>query len=223
MKRLGMLVAALLCVTIGGVYAAWTYAENSGIAPVEKDKAIQLESYIDSKEAPGVYNINPIVNSVNPEVNDEDLFYFDSALSVEGNTENPHKVMLVVNCDLEITFKPSDYATDDVKTGAIDTTVTFSMLDSYANLEMNGQRLFTSFAPTTVTISGVTTTDEVHKWTWDEGRGLFTYTITRVRLLTHLNFVMNENFKLETSQDHQAFSTAITGMTIKTTVAKAGA
>lgn len=222
MKRLGMLVAALLCVTIGGVYAAWTYAENTGIAPVSKDKGIQLETYIDSQEAPGVYNINAIVDTSNP-VNNEDLFYFDSGLSVDGDQVNPHRVVLVVNCDIEITFKPSDYASDDIKTGAVDTTVTFSMLESFINLEIDGVKLFTSFAPTEVNISGVTTTDEVHKWTWDEGRGLFTYTITKDRLLTHLSYAMNPNFKLESAAEHKAFDAAITGMTIKTTVEKTGA
>ena len=219
MKRLGMLVAALLCVTIGGVYAAWTYAENSGIAPVSKDKGIQLETYIDSQEAPGVYNINAIADASNP-VNNEDLFYFDSGLSVENDQANPHKVVLVVNCDIEITFKPSDYASDDIKTGAVDTTVTFSMLDSFIDLAIDGVKLFASFAPIKVNISGVTTTNEVHKWIWDEERDLFTYTITKERLLTHLNYAMNPNFKLESSAEHKAFDTAITGMTIKTTVEK---
>lgn len=219
MKRLGILVAGLLCVTIGGVYAAWTYAENASVSPVDKDKAIQLETYVDSGEAPGVYNLTPMVDTTNP-VNNEDLFYFDSSLSVSGDTEDPHRVELVVNCDLVITFTPSEFASDDVKANGYDTTVTFSMQDAFKALQVDGVSLFNKFEPTTVDISGVTTTGELHKWTWDEAKGCFTYTITKANLITHLNYELNDEFKLESSAEHSAFSSAITGMTIKTTVAK---
>ena len=89
------------------------------------------------------------------------------------------------------------------------------------HLEMDGQKLFVSFAPTEVHISGVTENpEEIHKWLWNEEMGMFTYSITKERLLIHLNYATNENFKLESSTEHRAFSEAITGMTIKTTVSK---
>lgn len=46
MKKLSILVALILCVTIGGVYAAWTYAESAVEAPAPVTTGIAIEEAI---------------------------------------------------------------------------------------------------------------------------------------------------------------------------------
>lgn len=223
MKKLSILTASLLCLTVGGVYAAWQYAEKD-VAPVSTDKGIQLESYVDA-EAPGVYTLTPEVNSENT-VNSTDLFYFDSYQSVghEDAADNPHGVAFVTNCSLTITFKASDYATEEIRTKGLATTVSFQLsvgddIDAY---EYKDIAIFTDFAGTQLTILPVDSTAGENEgvWTYDSTNDIFTYEITRQDLNTLLGVQINPNLKLENSTEHKGFDEYITGLTIKTTVAK---
>ena len=45
MKKLSTLIALLLCVTVGGVYATWTYTSDAvDIMDVTKEAVIELEN-----------------------------------------------------------------------------------------------------------------------------------------------------------------------------------
>ena len=44
MKRLSILIALMLCVTIGGVYATWTYAGTNDIADAFAEAKSQLQT-----------------------------------------------------------------------------------------------------------------------------------------------------------------------------------
>lgn len=225
MKKLSVLMASLMCLTVGGVYAAWSYAE-SAVAPAEADKGIQLEGYVDTKNAPGMYTLTPNVNTAN-EVNNKDMFYFDSNLQVNSDLEDPHKVILVTNCSLEITFTPNQVATNEVKANGIATTVSFVFGKDIASLIFDGEEVFTNADLNTLEISGVgedtDASDKKVNWTRNEtpeGDITFTYTITQEQLIALLGIEVNPELRLENSTEHAAFSSLITGLTIKTTVAK---
>ena len=224
MKKLSVLMASLTCLTVGGVYAAWSYAE-SAVAPAEADKGIQLETYVDTKNAPGSYTLTPVVDKDNP-VNNKDMFYFDSNLQVNSDTNDPHKVILITNCSLDITFTPSDMASVDVKANGMATTVSFVMSKEINELLFDGEQVFTAAELTTLQISGVgddaDASDGAVTWTRTEENGeiSFTYTITQEQLVALLGITVNPALRLENSTEHATFSALITGLTIKTTVAK---
>ena len=225
MKKLSILMASLTCLTVGGVYAAWSYAE-SAVAPAEADKGIQLEGYVDTKDAPGSYTLTPVVDSANP-VNGKDMFYFDSSLQVENNTSDPHRVILVTNCSLDITFTPTDMASVDVKENGMATTVSFMMSKGIDELLFDGEQVFTQAQLLTLEIAGVgddkDASDNQVNWTKNVGENgdiSFTYTITQKQLVALLGITVNPELRLENSSEHATFSALITGLTIKTTVAK---
>ena len=171
------------------------------------------------------YTLTPVVDKDNP-VNNKDMFYFDSNLQVNGATSDPHKVILVTNCSLDITFTPSDMASVDVKENGMATTVSFVMSKEINELVFNGEQVFTAAELTTLQISGVgddaDASDGAVTWTRTEENGeiSFTYTITQEQLVALLGITVNPALRLENSTEHATFSALITGLTIKTTVAK---
>lgn len=221
MKKLSVLMASLMCLTVGGVYAAWTYSE-SAISQQTADKGVQLQGYTDTKDAPGVYTLTPQVNSSNP-VDSENLFYFDSNLQVNNKTDDPHKVCFVTNCSLVITFTADEHAPNDLRTNGLDTTVSFMLSKNIEEFTFVGKRVFTQAKLTSLQISGVGTdtdpSDGAANWT-KTGENVFTCTISQDHLVALLGLTVNQDLRLENSAEHKAFDEAITGLTIKTTVAK---
>ncbi len=51
MKKLGLLIAMILCVTIGGVYATWTYTQNTDVA----DEAVNINMNLTDVAYSGSY------------------------------------------------------------------------------------------------------------------------------------------------------------------------
>ena len=224
MKKLSVLMASLMCLTVGGVYAAWTYSESE-IAPAEADKGVQLQTYTDTKEAPGVYTLTPQVDNEDP-VDKTNLFFFDSSLSQELDEADPHRVCFVTNCSLDITFTPNEHAPNDLRENGLDTTVSFVLGKALTDLTFAGKEVFTEAKLTTVVISEVgedqDPTDGTMNWKKEEvdGQVVFKCTITEAQLDSVLGLTVNSALRLENSQEHKAFSELITGLTIKTKVEK---
>lgn len=104
MKKLSLLIALVLLVTIGGVYATWNYAQGE----VETKQAFVLPtmSEVDTGSDKGTISID--TSGVTIKVDDSDT---DSVA---------HKPVLVVTgSDIVITFTPATGADDDIRTNGI--------------------------------------------------------------------------------------------------------
>ena len=61
MKKLSILVALILCVTIGGVYAVWNYAENAVEAPDDVTAGVQITESVSETEKGEITLTNTLV------------------------------------------------------------------------------------------------------------------------------------------------------------------
>lgn len=113
MKKLSLLIALCMLISIGGVYATWVYSEKSDVADITGATAITMTEATFS----GTYGTYAVDTSqLNMQVDPK-----------EGTT---HVTSLVITGNLVITFKPNTYAPDDVKNNGVDSTFQFSLSNS---------------------------------------------------------------------------------------------
>ena len=231
MKRIGLWMAALIAVTVGGVYAAWTYAEGA-VSPVESDKAIQMEGFVDAG-AEGEYVLTQTANS------NDTMFYFDALKSVvpdhaEAETDQ-HQAVLVTNCSIGLTFTANPNAEATVLANGLDTTITISITKPNLTVNLDGvaEKIFEKETPIVINIAGVGATNELtqetdgsYTATWTvgtDGKFSFAIDLATMKEIVKENFVVSDAIDLENVAEYKAFQTAIAGLTILTHVSETGA
>lgn len=114
MKKLSLLMALMLLMTVSGVYAVWTYSSSSDIADAYDETQITINDY-QLAGANGIYTVES-----------------NLAISVDQKATDDHTAVLVFSSvdgdpiHLTVTFKPADHAEVDIKAGAIDTELYFT-------------------------------------------------------------------------------------------------
>lgn len=103
MKKFTMLVALILCVTIGGVYATWTY-QGGEVQQLHQHFNVYMGA-VDNDEAKGV--LKTVMNALSIKLDDADNNYVAEAV-VEGY--------------IEFVFAPKTNASDAVREHGIDLT-----------------------------------------------------------------------------------------------------
>ena len=101
MKKLSILVALILCVTIGGVYAAWSYTSSS-MTSVDRTLSHGLTAAVTDGDV-GVFQITQ--NSVD--------------LAIDQTAIGNYTAKLIVTGSVTVTFTPNDGAPEDVINNAI--------------------------------------------------------------------------------------------------------
>ena len=215
MRKISLWMAALVAVTVGGVYAGWTYAENA-VPEVTTDKGIQLEGAVSDSDK-GFYTFTQT-----EKVSGKGLFYFDSAATVNGVTgEGKNAVVLVNNCEFTVTFTAHENATPDVLANGLETELHIhnTKKDAVVDLGAGNQAIFSTCNDIIITVSGVDTSSAYH---WDrsvvDGKVVFTFTLSQDDLqdLFDANMKISSAMVLDSLAMHSAFDVAIEGMTIKT-------
>lgn len=117
MKKIGLWMAALTAVTVGGVYATWNYAESNNISKVEQEKAIALAPAHQDGEI-GSYAVVPSADYG---------MWIESSGSMDSNATDKHKAVFVMTGSIKILFTPKDVASVDVKNNGIETKFEFSL------------------------------------------------------------------------------------------------
>ena len=113
MKKLTVLVALLLCVTIGGVYAAWTYTA-SDITPATNIPANKLMVDPTFNGASGSYHVNEGDNTA--------TIYIDAA-------EGTLNTVLSFSGSIIFTFDPADTISSGPLARALNATITVTAID----------------------------------------------------------------------------------------------
>ena len=156
MKKLSLLIAMILCVTIGGVYATWTYTQNTDVADESVNKSLNLTGveYVGSY---GTYSVN--VDGL--------------TLKIDPKPSTTHVTSLVIDGKIDIVFTPNSVAPQAVKDSAVRSTYLFTL--SNPNWLYQGSP---------VVVLTHTDAHEI-EWT-KQGDGTFKYTISAEALADHI-------------------------------------
>lgn len=183
MKKLSLLIAMILCVTIGGVYATWTYTQNTDVADEAVNKTMNLTGVAYSGSY-GTYLINAdsLLLKIDPE---------------EGST---HITSLDITGEIIITFTPNSVAPQNIKDEGVPSTFQFSL--SNTNWKYDDGH---GDGPQDV-ISLTHTGKEDIDWGDADENGVFTRTIEATELATYLNLT---KFNLDTKVKYDAYSAVL--------------
>ena len=123
MKKLTVIIALMLVVTIGGVYATWNYAQGEVLA---------VDEYLDGTTT---RITEKVIDTAKGKIAVD-----DSNLSIEIDDSNNDKIAeLVVSGYIQVTFTPSDGADESVSVNGIPLQFTIS----HTGLLHDGQPIFT--------------------------------------------------------------------------------
>ena len=216
MKKLSVLMASLMCLTVGGVYAAWTYAETNIANYHSEEKVVALAEVSTDSTAYGTYKV---------EFSDDFKIEIDSAqaLGLTGQTRasgtgvyHQHEAVLTATGSITVSFKPAAQASDDVKDFGILTNVYFSTSKEMDTMKWkDGNNIF-AFDDNSCTFGFgddnlATGAVDSAKWTWDEEDGRFEYVFDTAALKSI--FTLREGIVLDSSKLHDDFFMITEGLT----------
>lgn len=193
MKKLGLLMAMALTVTVGGVYATWTYAKGTDVADETVNMTLNLTdvAYIGSN---GTYKIDTT----------------GLTLKIDPKAGTAHTTALYVDGSIVITFTPNTHAPEDVKENAVASTFQFGLTNSNWTFDDDGEG--GEAAKSIITLEHA----EKHDIAWTKGAdGVFSYTIDADEIAEHITLT---EFVLDTKVKYDAFNTALGNGQITITV-----
>lgn len=193
MKKLSALIAMVLCLTIGGVYAAWTYTNGAAdVTDVHKTLTIGLTSATASG-AIGDYTIETNITGITIEQNGENDPSYDFHKAVlEFHTSDAQDPYIKIKLDL----RPD---AEDTALQNLTTTYEISIVD------VAGQYLGTDIFQDLKTGAQAKTNIAAGDWQLvDASQGIYSYTITNFDEEFELN-----DFVLGTKAEHTAFGLAL--------------
>lgn len=212
MKKLSVLIASLLCVTIGGVYATWYYATSNNVG--DKHQLIGLELTADKLQGGyGSYTVDVKVGMwIDPaSENSYKAALCFGAADIDGNVTRaqPGDAAIV------ITYAPDTYVPDDVDNNGLTTYWSLSWkkgdLTNLADWKYGNTSIFSNINTTVTTIYPYRTEDQTNVWS-AKADGKFTYTITVETLSNMIN--LTAGITLDSITKYNEFQAALSGGTI---------
>lgn len=187
MVRLGLIALLLVCITITGVYAVWTYAGTNDIADAYAEAKVTIAD-VELTGANGTYKIES-----------------NLVLTIDQANSN-HEAKLVFGANdgqpiyLRVTFTPAENAPQTIKENGVPSELYFG---TTVEMKYDGHDIFT-FAN-----SGNDILDNIFTWEKNEEQGTFTYTLDQAALEEMIS--LGHTFVLDTKAKHDAFRVALTG------------
>lgn len=198
MKKLSVLLALMLCVTIGGVYATWTYSETNDIYDAEYEAKVTLEDAVSTGSA-GTYKVES-----------------NLVLTVDqANTDHEAKLVFSANNGeeifLKVTFTPADGASEDIKKNAVPTELYFkTTVPMQYKMDAQGNYSATGTPADIFTFSNPSDGNFSANVVWNpEANGTFTYTLNQDDLEDMIS--LSQTFKLDVKAEYDAFREALAG------------
>lgn len=198
MKKLSILLALMLCVTIGGVYATWTYAGTEDIADAFAEAKVTITD-AELTGANGTYKIES-----------------NLVLTVDQANED-HEAKLVFSSNnsdaiyLKITFTPASNAPQNIKDHAVPSELYFgTTTDMQYSIDDDGNYDAAGTPTDIFSFTNVSDGDLDVNITWNpESDGSFTYTLDETALKSMIT--LSQTFVLDLKSEHDAFRTALNG------------
>lgn len=178
MKKLSILVALILCVTIGGVYATWVYPGND----------------IGRLEAPVSNNMGEVTFSGS--MGTYSLVSNDMALIIDQDGNQTFNTKLTYSGNLVFTFTPAANISDAQRDAALNAKV--SVMGTDVASAVYGTKQIWAFDETKIVT--------LNKADWSENNGVYTYTFACSKLADTVK--LSQVFNLPTYDDFKAFSDA---------------
>lgn len=252
MKKISTLMAALTAVTVGGVYAAWVYAEGNlqnissaeqviTVAGIDTTTSLKAGHYlitasddlkfiIDSAAALELTNNDRYTEPT--ELNnatDYDGYYIvgtsASGYAVAGKYHQ-HEAVLAVKGEITVKFTPAQEASDDIQTRGLLTNVYFTNPSAITieNIDWEGVKPILSFNSLSHKLGeeDSTKTDDV-EWVTSEEGGKTVFTYTYTAAELAQMLTLKQGIILDTAADHTNFSNKLDGLTVKLHVDQATA
>ena len=229
MKKVGLWMAALASVTVGGVYAAFNYAGDFSSVSKTEARSVSVAAAT-TNTAAGSYGVTVTTLSI----------LIDSAKALNKVTdEKPeeNRAYMKVEGNILVTFTPNPNIDPVYATNGIPTTFSFSKADttndwSYIATDKDGVKggedgtettqMFTVDETKTFTI-GMANSQETLKWV-SAGNGTFTCEIPCSIIndddaeTTDDVLTFNSDIILETAKEHDEFYNAVLKNSLKITV-----
>ena len=189
MVRLGLIALLLVCITITGVYAVWTYAGTNDIADAYAEAKVTIAD-VELTGANGTYKIES-----------------NLVLTVDQANED-HEAKLVFSANdgqaiyLRVTFTPATNAPQTIKENGVPSELYFG---TTTDMEYDGVDIFA------FTNSGNGVLDNIFDWTkqTEDGNVSFVYELDQADLEGMIS--LSQTFVLDTKAEHDAFRLALTG------------
>ena len=187
MKKLSVLIALMLCVTIGGVYAVWSYAGTNDIADAFAEAKVTMAD-VELTGANGTYHIES-----------------NLVLTVDQKAPNDHTAVLKFSANnnqpiyLKVTFTPATNAPAEIKANGVPSELYFG---TTAEMKYDGVNIFEFTNP------GDTILNNIFDWA-KESDGTFTYTLDENALKGQIQ--LSPNFVLDTKAKYDEFRQALSG------------
>lgn len=209
MKKLSILIAMILCATIGGVYAPWNYAGTSTDIGLQINQTVQLEQSTQNGAA-GTYTLSHNITAINITSDDQATKNATIVASYSQGGSAPI---------FELTFKPATNAGDVIETNALTSYVYFGTERAFTwdhddNPETAKVNVFTfpcgkpiadKQQPKVIATADQQT--EGPKWTWDKSAGVFKCTLTFAEITDIITF--ESNVQLPTIEDYNRFQNEV--------------
>ncbi|MBO5716060.1 MAG: hypothetical protein J6S23_06670 [Clostridia bacterium] len=201
MVRLGLIALLLVCITITGVYAVWTYAGTNDIADAFAEAKVTIAD-VELTGANGTYKIESNLVLTIDQANDN----HESKLVFGANDGQP--------IYLRVTFTPATNAPQDIKENGVKSELYFGTttpmqykMDANGNYSETG----TPVDIFTFSNSGNGVLDNTFTWTKQtEGENVsFVYELDQADLEGMIS--LSQTFVLDTKAEHDAFRVALTG------------
>lgn len=198
MKKLSVLIALMLCVTIGGVYATWTYAGTNDIADAYAEAKVTIAD-AELTGANGTYKVES-----------------NLVLTVDQKNED-HEAELVFASNnsqaifLKVTFTPATNAPQAIKDNAVPSELYFTTTtDMEYKMDADGNYSATGTGKDIFTFSNPSDGAFSPNFTWTpEANGTFTYTLDETALKSMIS--LSQTFVLDLKSEHDAFREALNG------------
>ena len=184
MKKLSLLIALCMLLTIGGVYATWTYTQTTDVADESVGAAMNLTgvAYAGSY---GTYSINTDT----------------LALTIDPKPGTSHITSLQVAGEIVVTFTPSLVAPAEIKEKGVPTTFSFELSNTNWTFD-------DGHGEGAKNIIALEHTGE-HEVVWvEQNDGTFTFTLTAGEIAEHLALT---EFELDTKTLYDAYTVALRG------------
>lgn len=208
-KKVTLLAGLLAFVTVGGVYATWTYAGND-TADVSSLVSVQL-SGVEFKGSAGTYTID---SNLSLHIDQESQTSHRAVLEYyQGTTEITDDRTTV----LTIKFTPSSNASDTVKERGIASWFTFKVSDAMQyQIDDRGNYDATDGTLTDIFSFDAHADAKGHAITWtptdadeDDDIDYFQYTMTLQEFQPHVS--LSRDFILDSIEEYRAFEAALKG------------
>ncbi len=205
MKKLSMLIALLLCLTIGGVYATWTYTATLDEVDIV-DKKYEAKAILADAEVQGAAGTFTIESNL--------------VLKIDQNAPGDHSAKLVFESDnaeepmLKISFKPDANAPEEVKENAVQAELYFTLTsemncatDQEGHFQTSGEA--TPIFKIADAYASNGTLDNLVNWGTADTNGVFSVTYTVDQLDDIIT--LNKPIILDTKEDYTAFAALLSG------------